>query len=219
MNWKTRKLSSNVFEPPKRRVVPPLRYVQFDFFWDCYRLVIANNCCSSLFVLFLQNLIRAVEASKVEVRDSSRSALAEAALRAELAVVGTKKNEALGLAEEYKHKTSLLEEELRQVKMKHLRATQEKAKMERDQRATMSLAKSINQYHGTSTSSSSGDVDFYKRKVADLTVRLQGMAGLLTEKERQIDELRAQNERSMSQHRLAGIRAGKSTAAGRKRPL
>ena len=165
-----------------------------------------------------QNLLRAVESSKLEVRESSRSALAEAALRGELAVVGAQKNEALGVAEEYKRKNTLLEEELRQVKTKLLRTTQEKAKMERDQRATLSLAKSINQYHGSSTSSSFGDVDFYKRKVADLTGRLQGMAGLLAEKERQNDELRAQNERSITQNRLAGIRAGKSSA-GRKRPL
>jgi hypothetical protein len=165
----------------------------------------------------MQNLIRAVEVSKVEVRDSSRSALVEAALRAELSAVATKKNEALGVAEEYKRKSTLLEEELRSVKMKLLRATQEKAKMERDQRAAMSLAKSINQYHGSSASSG-GDVDFYKRKVADLTGRLQGMVGLLAEKERQNDELRAQNERSMSQNRLAELRASKTTG-GRKRAL
>jgi predicted ribosome quality control (RQC) complex YloA/Tae2 family protein len=168
----------------------------------------------------LQNLIRAVEVSKVDVRDSSRSALNEAALRAELAIVATKKNEALGVAEEYKRKASLLEQELGQVKMKLLRATQERVKMERDQRAALSLAKSMNQCHsGSATLSTSGaDMEYYKRKVAELNGRLQGMTGVLAEKERHNEDLRAQKERSRA-HRLAELRASKTTAGGRKRPL
>jgi len=148
--------------------------------------------------------------SKTEAQDSSRAALTEAGLRAELSVMVSKKDEAVSSAEEYKRKATLLEEELRQVKMKLSRVTQEKIKMERDQRATMSLAKSLDSHV-------SCDVDYYKRKVTELNGQLQGMNAVVAEKNRQIEDMRRQIERSMSQNRLANLRG--ENGKGRKRSI
>jgi outer membrane murein-binding lipoprotein Lpp len=120
----------------------------------------------------------------------------------------SKRDEACGSAEESKRKATLLDEELRQVKTKLARVTQEKIKMERDQRATMSLAKSMDSHV-------SSDVDFYKRKVSELTSHVQGLNAVIAEKNRHIDEMRRQIERSMSQNRLANLRGDSSK--GRQR--
>lgn len=146
-----------------------------------------------------QNLLHAVEASKTDARENSRTAVAEAGLRAELSFMLAKRDEAFGNAEESKRKATLLEEELRQVKTKLVRVTQDKIKMERDQRATLSLAKSLDSHVAS-------DVDFYKRKVTELTSHVQGQNAVLAEKNRQVDEMRRQIERSMSQNRLANLR-------------
>ena len=122
----------------------------------------------------------------------------------------SKKDEAHSSAEEHKRKSALLEEELRQVKMKLSRVTQEKIKMERDQRATMFLAKSLDSHV-------SSDVDYYKRKVTELNGHLQGMNAVLAEKNRQIEDMRHQIERSMSQNRLANLRG--ENGKGRKRSI
>ena len=53
----------------------------------------------------------------------------------------------------------MLDEDLHVNKQKLARAEQEKIKMERDSRAAISLAKSVD-------SETSSDVDFYKRKVS-----------------------------------------------------
>jgi outer membrane murein-binding lipoprotein Lpp len=120
----------------------------------------------------------------------------------------SKRDEACGNAEESKRKATLLDEELRQVKTKLARVTQEKIKMERDQRATMSLAKSMDSHV-------SSDVDFYKRKVSELTSHVQGLNAVIAEKNRHIDEMRRQIERSMGQNRLANLRGDSGKARQR----
>lgn len=146
--------------------------------------------------------------SKADARDTSRVALAEARLRAELSVMLSKRDEACENAEQSKRRATLLDEELRQVKTKLARVTQEKIKMERDQRATMSLAKSMDSHV-------SSDVDFYKRKVSELTSHVQGLNAVIAEKNRHIDEMRRQIERSMGQNRLANLRG--DSGKGRQR--
>jgi outer membrane murein-binding lipoprotein Lpp len=123
----------------------------------------------------------------------------------------SKRDEAFGNAAEFKRKATLLDQELHQVKTKLSRVTQDKIKMERDQRATMSLAKSLDIHI-------SSDVDFYKRKVTELNSHVQGLNGVIAEKNRHIDEMRRQIERSMSQNRLANLRASES-GRGRQRSL
>lgn len=138
---------------------------------------------------------------KAQSRDASHSAIAEAKLRADLSHMTTKRDEALSQAEEYKRMAVLVEDELRDVKTKLYRLTQEKIKMERDQRATLSLAKSLE-------NNSSSDSEYYKRKVQELSSHLQSMNALLAEKNRQVDDLRRQLDRQLSQNRLASIYAG-----------
>jgi predicted RNase H-like nuclease (RuvC/YqgF family) len=109
---------------------------------------------------------------------------------------------ALGSAEESKRKASLLQEELRNQRSKFSKITQEKMKMERDyaasQRATMALAKSVG-------NGSASDSDYYKRKVSDLNSRVQSMHATISEQNRQIQDLRNQLTRNMSQNHLAKL--------------
>jgi outer membrane murein-binding lipoprotein Lpp len=125
--------------------------------------------------------------------------MTEAGLRAELSVVVSQRDEALGFAEESKRKACLFQEELHHVKTKLSRVTQDKIKMERDQRATMSLAKSLD-------SQGPVDSDYYKRKVSELSSNVQSLNAILVEKNRHLDEMRRQLERNMSQNRLANLR-------------
>lgn len=110
-----------------------------------------------------------------------------------------KRDEALGQAEEHKRKASLLQDELKDVKIKLSCVTQEKLKMERDQRVAASLAKNLENHV-------SSDVDYYKRRVTDLSGHIQGMNAVVAEKNRQIEDMRRQIERNMSQNRLANLR-------------
>ena len=106
-----------------------------------------------------QNLLRAVETSKSDARDSSRHAQIEARLRSDLSSLRGERDEALGISASLKRKATLLDEDLHVNKQKLARAEQEKIKTERDSRAAISLAKSVD-------SETSSDVDFYKRKVS-----------------------------------------------------
>jgi outer membrane murein-binding lipoprotein Lpp len=160
-------------------------------------ILVKCSHCSPL--SFLQNLLCALEASRTEAREASRAAMTEAGLRAELSVVVSQRDEALGFAEESKRKASLFQEELHHVKTKLSRVTQEKIKMERDQRATMSLAKSLD-------SQGPVDSDYYKRKVSELSSNVQSLNAVLAEKNRHLEEMRRQLERNMSQNRLANLR-------------
>lgn len=162
------------------------------------------------FSILKQNLLRALEASRAEARENARAAVSEAGLRAELSFMTSQRDEALAQAEESKRKASLLQEELRVCKTKLSRATQEKLKMERDQRATLSLAKSLD--------SQGPDVDYYKRKVSELSSNVQSKNAVIAEKSRQIDEMSRQIERNMSQNRLANLRRDLDKTTSRKRP-
>lgn len=100
-----------------------------------------------------------METSKSDARDASRAVQMEARLRADLSVLRSERDEALSSAFEFKRKVALLDEELRLTKAKLIRVGQEKVKLERDSRAAISLARSLD-------NNSSADVDFYKRKVS-----------------------------------------------------
>ena len=152
----------------------------------------------------VSNLLTALETSRTQAANSSRTALSQAALRGELAVTVSQRDEATALAEESKRKAQLLGEDLRSTKNKLARVTQEKAKMERDQRATLSLAKSLD-HSATNTAGA----DYYKRKVSDLQNQVQSLHAVVAEKNRQLDEARRQAERTMSQNRLAQMQRGR----------
>lgn len=142
------------------------------------------------------------ETAAVDARNASQAAIKEASLRAEVSMATALRDEALGEAEEYKRKTVLLEEQLHNTKTKLAHATQAKLKMERDQRANASLLKSLDSH------SSNADTEYYKRKVNELTGHIQGLQATIAEKNRQMEEMRRQLERNVSQNRMEGLRAG-----------
>jgi chromosome segregation ATPase len=142
-----------------------------------------------------QNLLKSAEQAKAQARDSSRIALSEAALRADLNSLSNKHDEALAQAETANRKLTLVSEELRTVKAKLSRVTQEKIKLERDQRATLSLSKSLDNH-------STLDSEYYKRKVSELQNHVQGLNAVIAEKNRHLDEMQRQLERNMTQNQL-----------------
>jgi hypothetical protein len=142
----------------------------------------------------------------------------------------------IGEGTEANRKVVLLEEEGRLLKARVARLTQEKIKVERDSRAALSLARSMDTHNAS-------DADYYKRKVrytyiiyhrprseniltllrlstndnthsiilrhpqvTDLNDHLQSKNALVSELRHQVDEYRRQMERSLSQNRLSQIR-------------
>jgi prefoldin subunit 5 len=146
-------------------------------------------------LFFLQNLLNALEVSRVQAGEEARSALAEAQLRADVSVYKRQRDEAHQAAAESSRKVTLLSDELHQTKTQLARVTQEKMKLDRDQRVALSIAKSLD--------SQNADVDYYKRKVTELSGNLQSMYTTLAEKDRQLENLRNQLERQMNQNSLA----------------
>lgn len=102
--------------------------------------------------------MRTVESAKAGARDASRVVQVEARLRADLAKLREERNDALAEAAESKRKAHLLDEDARTTKCKLSKVLQEKIKMERDSRAAISLARSLDSH-------ASSDCDFYRRKV------------------------------------------------------
>jgi len=111
-------------------------------------------------------LLRVVESSKQEVRDSSRSAQVEARLRHQVNSLRDERDKALTQNTDLVRKLSLHEEELRLTKAKLSRVQQEKLSLERDSRVAISLARSLD-------NSNSNDINYYKRKVSALSDEVQ----------------------------------------------
>jgi predicted RNase H-like nuclease (RuvC/YqgF family) len=137
-------------------------------------------------------LLKAVEASKANARDACRAAQLEAQLRGENANFRSLRDEAIGQKMETERKTQLLNEENRLLKARVARLTQDKIKMEREARASMSLARSLDSH-------AASDVEYYKRKVADLNDTVQHKNVAIAELKHEIDGYKRQIERSMSQ--------------------
>lgn len=145
-------------------------------------------------------MLRALQQSRATARDACAKAVTEANLRADLSLAVLKRDEAVSAATEHQRKAALLQEELRDTKLKLSRATQEKLKLERDSRATLSLARSLDSHK------SSGGTEYYQRKVTELTGQVQSLQATLAEKQRQIDELTRQLHRNLSQNRLENLK-------------
>ena len=173
---------------------------------------ITNNSfyviCSMLYFPPLpQNLLKAVESSKSSARDASRAAQIEARLRSEVSNARIERDTISSEYSESKRKTGLLQEEVRLLRTRIVRLTQEKIKVERDSRAALSLARSMDTH-------AASDVDYYKRKVSDLNDHLQAKADIVTELKHQVDEYKRQMQRSISQNRLAQLRSDEASGSG-----
>ncbi|KAL3764284.1 hypothetical protein ACHAWU_004096 [Discostella pseudostelligera] len=140
----------------------------------------------------LSSLLRAVESSKVEARDSSRSAQVEARLRTNISTLRDERDKALNDLSDCQRKQSLLEEELRLTKLNLSRVTQEKNSMERYNQTAMSLSRTLDK------NNSNTDMNYYKRKVAELSEKLHSQQDIIFKQNSTISELRGQSERSSS---------------------
>ena len=123
----------------------------------------------------------------------------EARLRNEISTLRSDRDEAIGTSTEANRKISILDEEVRLLKLRVNQLTQEKIKIERDSRAALSLARSMDHHAST-------DTDFYKRKVAELNDHLHSKNAQVCELKHQLEECRRQMERSISQNKLAQLR-------------
>lgn len=111
----------------------------------------------------------------------------EARLRTENAQLRDQRDKAFTDLSEKTRKQALLEEELRLKTTKLSRVMQEKTVMERDSRAAISLARSLD-------NTSSNDMNYYKRKVGELSDKVHSQQVT-------IDELRGKNERAAKKSR------------------
>jgi predicted RNase H-like nuclease (RuvC/YqgF family) len=160
-----------------------------------------------------KNLARALDHSRSQTQDAARSILVEARLRAEVTTMMSQRDEAIGQAEEYKHKATLVQEQLHNQQTKLSRVTQEKIKLERDFMASQRATKTLVQNMETNTTTT--DNEYYNRKISELTGRLQSQNAVIAEKNRQIEEMRRQLERSISQTRWTTM-SSSASAAGKR---
>ena len=156
-----------------------------------------------------QNLLRAVESAKSDARSASRRIQAETRLRSECTALLTERDTAAAEASEAQRRAALAEDECRAARTQLQRCLQDRARMERDSRAALSLARSLDAHSGS-------DAAYYKRQMAGLSEQLHQLQATAAEQNLTIAELRRQRERSMSQNQLSQLRAGGGTAGGKK---
>ena len=125
----------------------------------------------------------------MEAQESSRSAQVEAKLRTNIGSLRDERDKALNELSDCQRKQSLLEEELRLTKLNLGRVTQEKNSMERYNQTAISLSRSLDK------NNSNIDTNYYKRKVAELSDKLQSQQDIIFKQNSTISELRGQNER------------------------
>lgn len=90
----------------------------------------------------------------------------EARLRQNVCSLRDERDKAMSENAANRRKVALLDEELRLTKSKLSRVQQEKVSIERDSRVAVSLARSLD-------STNSNDASYYKRKVNELSDKLQ----------------------------------------------
>jgi hypothetical protein len=112
-------------------------------------------------MLPLQKLLCEVKASNNSIQTVSNAARVESDLAKELQMTLSERDKSIESCLELTKKNTLLEEELSLVKGKLHRLMQEKMKVERDSRAAISLARSLDMR-------TSSDAEFYKRKARKL---------------------------------------------------
>lgn len=111
-------------------------------------------------LLSSQKLLDEVRESNSNIQNTSTAAQVEAHLGNELQIVRSERDKSVEACMELTKKNSLLEEELALIKGKLNRLIQDKMKVERDSRAAISLARSLDMR-------TSSDAEFYKRKVTE----------------------------------------------------
>lgn len=156
-----------------------------------------------------QNLLRNVESAKSDARAASRRIQAESRLRSECTTLRTERDAACAEAAESRRRATLAQEEARTARAQLGRCQRDKAQMERDSRAALSLARTLDGH-------TSSDAAYYKRQMAALHEQVQKLHATVTEQNHTISELRRQRERSMSQNQLSQLRAGGGGGGSKK---
>ena len=176
------------------------KYCCYNYYYNIYFCSVFKN----------QNLLRASVTAQENVHDTNQYIITEAKLRAELCTINTKYGETFRQAEEYKHKSTLLQDEIRDLRVKLSRVNHEKVRLERDQRATkLSILSGFETNKVVSLSSSATklnnvtEMENQKRKIDELNGRIQGMNAVMADKDRQLEELRRQLDRAMTQNHLS----------------
>ena len=138
----------------------------------------------------------------------------------------TQRNEAIGQMEEQKHKVTLLQEHMTDLKIKLSRYLQEKMQSERhlqhlkmhQQRGTgdggsNATTALITPQNGTTTSTIA-DTEYYQRKCSESNQKVLSYQAMMIEKNRQIDELRYQLERNMNQQQYTHLQRQQGAMGG-----
>ena len=154
-------------------------------------------------------LLRAVELGSGS-RDQARAVKVEASLRSENNDLRNERDQALGSEVETTRKSKLRHEENILLKAKLTRVIQEKNKLERETRMTVSLQKSMDQ-------SASMDADFNKRKVSELNHQLQTKDSFIMEQKKKLEITKRQLGYSINQKRLVKIRGENINGVGRRK--
>ena len=138
------------------------------------------------------------------------------------------RNEAIGQMEEQKHKVSLLQEHMTDLKIKLSRYQQEKLQSERQIQHLMMMKQQPQQQHqqrntadgvsdpnstttwitppnGSTSHMTGTDTEYYQRKYNESNQKVQSYQVMMIEKNRQIEELRYQIERNMNQQQYAHL--------------
>ncbi|OEU12832.1 hypothetical protein FRACYDRAFT_244105 [Fragilariopsis cylindrus CCMP1102] len=160
----------------------------------------------------IKNLLKAVGTSNEETKDMSQSKLIEAKLRADLLHT---RSECLEVTEEKliaNRSLELVTIDLSNLKKERTQLRNDKVRLERERRSAQSLVDNYAAADANSTNNNSSDVEYYKRKAIELETHLQGMTARLGEKNREIQELRRDRDRNLSQNRLAALKASTSTS-------
>lgn len=92
---------------------------------------------------------------------------------------------------------TLLKEQNKLLQSKLVRFQQEKRVMERDSRAALSLARSMDQHYVNSS-----DTLFYRKKVKELTDRLHDQQAVVLEQKDELEKMRRIVQRGMTQNQL-----------------
>ncbi|KAG7336794.1 hypothetical protein IV203_020502 [Nitzschia inconspicua] len=148
----------------------------------------------------IANLLRAVETSNEVSTSAAQTALVQAKLRAEALHATEEKNHAVQQLQQTQHSLQLVKADLDHYKTKAHHLSMAKQQLERDYRAAQAV-------YGSLQGSINTDVEYYKRKTY-----IKSSQSVLTQKNREIAELRKDRDRQLSQNRLAQLKAAAAAA-------
>lgn len=131
----------------------------------------------------LQNLINSQSNHQTQILEQASTITVCSNLRAELNHVVSDRDQGAAKLAEMQRTTELLQNEIRELKLRLSRMSNEKMRIEREYQSTQRLYKS-------QSNNEKVDFDYYKRKVSELNGRVQSLQIALNEKDRQLGELR-----------------------------